>query len=80
MPQAEKVRSGTADVRELSALMTGQVLVQCSVQQLQWDAVFIEQRRAEAVAAGGHVAGAFYQQMGHIVQVGGLVPGIHFGC
>lgn len=67
--QAEHVRTGQADACILSAMLTQQVLVNCTVAQLASDVLYLQQAAAKEHQAENHVATAFYQQLLTILQV-----------
>lgn len=67
--QAEAVRSGRADASTLSAILTQQVLQQCTVAQLASDVAYLQQAVQEQQQAGNHVGQAFYGQLGTICKV-----------
>jgi hypothetical protein len=67
--QTEAVRSGQSDASTLSAILTQQVLQQCSVAQLAADVAYLQQAADEQQQQGNHVALAFYQQLTAVCKV-----------
>jgi hypothetical protein len=63
------VRSGQCDASTLSAILTQQVLQQCSVAQLAADVAHLQQAAQQQQEQGNHVALAFYQQLAAICKV-----------
>jgi hypothetical protein len=69
------VRSGQCDASTLSAILTQQVLQQCTVAQLAVDVAHLQQGAQQQQEQGNHVALAFYQQLAAICKVRWLRAG-----